>query len=200
MGERQIHRCQVGSQTLELPIVALNEHLAVALLITVDLGIGVLETAGRDLAVALAGRDVEVVCSVATMGIPVAIELSRSLGLDDYVIAHKTKKIHLADGEWEPVRSITTDQEQSLGFDRARFGAVAGKRVAVVDDVISTGGSIRAASNLIRRVGGEIVALGCLATEGEDWRSALGADADLVVSLGSLPLFAPGPTGFSPIS
>lgn len=200
MGARQFHQAQIGSQVLDLPVVALNDGLAVALLITVDLGVGVLERAGADLAALLSDRSVDVVCSVATMGIPVAIELTRALGLEEYVIAHKTRKIHLADGEWEPVRSITTDAEQSLGLDRARLGAIAGKQVVIVDDVISTGGSMQAATNLVRRVGGHVAALGCLATEGHAWRAALGADAELVVRLGSLPLFKPGASGFEPMS
>ena len=63
------------------------------------------------------------------------------MGLDRYVVLHKTPKIHLADAISEPVRSITTDAEQRLLFDRARIGDVKGKRVAIVDDVISTGAS-----------------------------------------------------------
>ena len=61
--------------------------------------------------------------------------------------------------------------------------------MAIVDDVISTGGSISAALRLVRRVGGVPVALGCMVTEGAEWRDALGDDAQLVVSLGAIPLF-----------
>jgi adenine/guanine phosphoribosyltransferase-like PRPP-binding protein len=179
----------VGSQSLGLPVVDLSESLSIALLISVDHGVRFSETAGAELASLLEDRGIEIVVSVATMGIPLAIETTRSLGLDDYVILHKTKKIHLADGEAEPVRSITTDQEQSLLFDKARLHAVRGRRVAIVDDVISTGGSICAALRLVRRVGGIPVALGCLVTEGSGWKEALGDDADRVVSLGKIPIF-----------
>ena len=105
-------------------------------------------------------RPVEVVASVATMGIPIAIEVTRTLGLDDYLILQKTPKIHLADAISEPVRSITTDSTQRLLFDRARLDAVVGRRVALVDDVVSTGASIKAALALLRRVGAEPVAVG----------------------------------------
>ena len=189
MTTSQTHRTEVGSQSLELPLVELADDLAVALLITVDHGVAFAARAGEELAALLVDRQIDVVVSVATMGIPLAIETTRALGLDDYVILHKTRKIHLADGEWEPVRSITTDAVQALGFDRARLGAVVGRRVAIIDDVISTGGSIVAATNLVRRVGGVPVALGCLVTEGDAWVHALGDDASLVCSLGSLPLF-----------
>ena len=179
----------VGSQSLGLPVVDLSESLSIALLISVDHGVKFSEVAGAELAALLEDRGIEIVVSVATMGIPLAIETTRALDLDDYVILHKTKKIHLADGEAEPVRSITTDQEQSLLFDKARLHAVRGRRVAIVDDVISTGGSICAALRLVRRVGGIPVALGCLVTEGSGWQDALGDDADLVVSLGKIPVF-----------
>jgi adenine/guanine phosphoribosyltransferase-like PRPP-binding protein len=184
-----VHRARIGSQELDLPIVPLSDGVAVALLITVDLGVGFAERAGRDLAELLAPAGVEVVASVATMGIPIAIEVCRALGLDDYVIFQKTPKIHLADALAEPLRSITTGVQQRLLFDQRRVGVVKGRKVALIDDVISTGGSVRAALNLLRRAEAEPVAIGVLATEGEEWRQAIGTDARLVRSLGTLPLF-----------
>lgn len=169
--------------------------LSIALLISVDHGVRFAETAGRELAAVLEPLRVEIVASVATMGIPLAIEVTRALGLDDYVILHKTPKIHLADAVDEPVRSITTDRDQRLLFDQARRRAVDGRRVAIVDDVVSTGGSSRAALNLIRRVGGEPVAFGALLTEGGLWRATLGEDVALLRTLGSIPLFRHQPDG-----
>ncbi|MGH9043781.1 MAG: phosphoribosyltransferase family protein [Acidimicrobiales bacterium] len=189
------YRVKVGSQDLEIPLVPIARDLTIALLISVDLGVAFAEVAGSELAGKLAPCDVEIVVSVATMGIPIAIEVTRALGMDDYVILHKTPKIHLGDAISEPVHSITTRAPQTLLFDRARLGAVRGRRVAVVDDVISTGGSTRAALNLMRRVGAKPVVVGALVTEGSQWRTHLGADADLVRSLGAIPLFRHGPQG-----
>jgi adenine/guanine phosphoribosyltransferase-like PRPP-binding protein len=185
----------VGSQALELPLVTLSDELTIALLISVDLGVAFAEVAGRELADLMRPADPEIVVSVATMGIPVAIEASRALGLDDYVILHKTPKIHLGETWSEPVTSITTDAAQRLRMDPARVHAVRGRRVAVVDDVISTGASTLAALRLVRRTGAEPVVIGTLMTEGSGWRSTLGPDAQLVRSLGSMPLFGPGPDG-----
>ena len=193
--EGSTYPAQVGSQALDLPIVPLSDGLAIALLITVDLGVSFAATAGAELAREVAPLAPEVVVSVATMGIPVAMEVTRALGLDDYVILHKTPKIHLADAYTEPVRSITTGTPQTLRLDRARVGAVRGRRVAIVDDVISTGASIHAALALVRRVGGDPVAVGVLVTEGSDWRRLLGDDAERVHALGSLPLFRRLPDG-----
>jgi adenine/guanine phosphoribosyltransferase-like PRPP-binding protein len=182
---------QVGSQKVDVPLVQLADDLVVALLISVDQGVRFAERAGVELAAELAPFAPEIVVSVATMGIPLAIEVTRALGFDDYVILHKTPKIHLADAIAEPVRSITTATEQRLLFDRARLGAVEGRRVAIVDDVISTGASSLAACALLRRVGAEPVVIGTLVTEGGGWRERLGADAALVRSLGAIPLFRP---------
>jgi adenine/guanine phosphoribosyltransferase-like PRPP-binding protein len=183
------YRATVGSQLVELPLVQVASEMSIALLICVDHGVRFAAQAGRELAEQLAPLDIEIVASVATMGIPLAIEVTRALGLDDYAILHKTPKIHLADAIDEPVRSITTDRDQRLLFDRARRHVVEGRRVAIVDDVISTGGSSRAALNLIRKVGGEPVAFGALLTEGGLWRTALREDAAMVHALGSIPLF-----------
>ena len=185
----------VGSQELDLPLVALSDELSIALLITVDLGVAFAGTAGRELAELMRPADPEIIVSVATMGIPLAIEASRALGLDDYVILHKTPKIHLGESYAEPVVSITTDGRQTLRLDPNRVDAVRGRRVAVVDDVISTGASLSSALRLVRRMDAEPVVIGTLMTEGGAWRSALGEDADLVRTLGSMPLFHPDASG-----
>ncbi len=175
--------------------MSLNAQLALALLITVDMGVEFMTTAGAELADILRPYDVDIVATVATMGIPLAVEVTRHLGLDQYVILHKTPKIHLADAVSETVRSITTDVEQRLLFDRARIKDVAGKRVAIVDDVISTGASTSTALRLLRGVGAQIVVIATLVTEASLWRTSLGDDALMVRSLGSIPVFRPDGSG-----
>ena len=194
MGERT-YSTEIGTQHVQLPVVSLNEQLALALLITVDMGVEFMSTAGRELADILRPYDVDIVATVATMGIPVVVEVTRHLGLDQYVILHKTPKIHLADAISEPVRSITTDADQRLLFDRARIKDVAGRRVALVDDVISTGASTGASLRLLRGVGAEVVVIGTLVTEASLWREALGDDAQMVRALGSIPVFRPDGSG-----
>ena len=180
---------QIGTQEVELPLVSLGSNLAIALMITVDLQVQFLDEAGRQLAEILRPLDVHVVVTIATMGIPGAISVAHGLGLDHYVVLHKTQKIHLETALAEPVRSITTVAEQRLLLDRARIPLLQGKRVAILDDVISTGASVSAALRLVRRAGGEVVGVGVLATEASQWRSALADDAVLVRALGALPLF-----------
>lgn len=191
----QFHRTQVGSQLLDLPIQAIGDDLAIALLITVDVPISVLHRAGAELGEQLIATTPDVVVTAATLGIPVASAVAPTLGHDEYVVLHKTPKIHLADGLTEELRSITTSGEQRLRLDPARRNLVSGRRVAFVDDVISTGGSAAAAVRLIRRAGGQVVAIGTLLTESSAWVETLGDDAELVLALGSIPVFRPDPTG-----
>ena len=124
--DARTYEVEVGSQRVHLPLVALSDQLTLALLITVDMGVQFMSQAGAELADVLRPYDVDIVATVATMGIPVAVEVTRHLGLDQYVILHKTPKIHLADAVSENVRSITTDAEQRLLFDRARIPDVDG--------------------------------------------------------------------------
>jgi len=193
MGDR--YRVQIGSQEVEVPLVPIGPGSAISLLMTIDHGVQFGETAGGDLAAAIADTRPDIVASAATLGIPVAIEVSRHLGLDDYLILQKTPKVHLGDALAEPLSSITTEATQRLLLDRRRIPAVAGKRVALVDDVIATGGSIAASARLLRAAGAEVVVIGAFLVEGAAWRSALGDDADLVRSLGSIPMFADDGTG-----
>lgn len=191
----QCYAVEIGTQSAELPLVSLSDELTLALLITVDMGVRFIEQAGRELADLLRAHDIDVVATVATMGIPVAIEVTRHLGLDEYVVLHKTPKIHLSDAISEPVRSITTAHEQRLLFDRARIDVVAGRRVAIVDDVVSTGASTGAALRLLRGLGADVVAIGALVTEASLWRDALGDDDHKVRALGQIPVFRPDGTG-----
>jgi adenine phosphoribosyltransferase len=183
------YRVEIGSQTVQLPLVELDEETAISLLMTIDRGVGFMERAGTDLAELVRGDEPEIVAGAATLGIPVAIEVSRALGLDDYLVLQKTPKIHLGDALAESLESITTTGDQRLLLDRARIGAVAGRRVVLVDDVIASGRSIQACLRLLRAAGATVVAIGVLLTEGAAWRRSLGDDAARVRSLGCIPGF-----------
>jgi adenine phosphoribosyltransferase len=183
------YRVAIGSQIIDLPLVPISADTAISLLMTIDRGVQFMARAGNELADLLRQHEPEIVASAATLGIPVAIEVSRALDLDDYLILQKTPKIHLADALAEPLVSITTAGRQDLLLDRARSSAVEGKRVALVDDVIATGGSMAASLRLLRAAGADVVAIGVLLVEGDDWRGQLGGDAGLVHQLGVIPGF-----------
>jgi adenine phosphoribosyltransferase len=172
-----------------LPIVPLNETLAIALLMVIDQGVVFGERVGAALAEAARPLAPDIVVGAATLGIPVAIEVTRALGLDDYVVLQKSPKIHLADAWRETVRSVTSGGVQTLMLDQRAVPRLAGRRVFVVDDVVSTGSSLAAMLRLVRRAGAEVVGVGVILTEGHDWTAVLGGDAGLVRGLGHIPVF-----------
>ena len=172
---------------VDLPIVAINDTLAISLLMNIDMGVRFGAHVGAGLARRLAPTSPDIVVGTATLGIPVAIEVSRALGLDRYVIIQKSPKIHLADALVDQVQSVTSSGQQRLLLDRAAMPLLAGKRVVVVDDVVATGSSLAAALRLVRQAGGIVVAIGVILTEAHAWRTVLGEDAGKVVSLGHIP-------------
>lgn len=190
MGNKmQVHPVMVGSQRVELPLVPLSDSVAVALMMTIDQGVSFAEQAGRELADHFRGHQVEIIAAPATLGIPVAVEVTRALDLDDYVILQKTRKTHLHNALSVELTSVTTKAAQRLLLDRRRVDVVRGRRVVLVDDVISSGGSINAAADLLTQAGAQLVGIGTLLTEGHRWRECLGSRADLVHALGTIPLF-----------
>ena len=180
---------QVGSQRITLPIVPVSDELSIALMIVIDHGVSFVDTAGAELAERFAGADVDIVVAPATLGIPIAIAVSRALGLDDYLILQKSRKVHLGDALEAPVHAITSTTSSALLLDRARLHAVQGKRVLFVDDVISTGSSVQAALALLESAGAEIAGIGSLLVEGEGWPEVLAPYEDRLVALGRIPVF-----------
>jgi len=183
------HPITIGGVETRLPLVALNEAVAIALLMVIDQGLAFGARAGSALADIARPLSPNIVVGAATLGIPVAMDVSRALGLDDYVILQKSPKIHLGDALKESVKSVTSHGVQTLMLDRRSVPLLDGRRVFVVDDVASTGSSLAAMLRLLRRAGAEIVGIGVILTEGHDWKSVLGADAGLVQGLAHIPVF-----------
>jgi adenine/guanine phosphoribosyltransferase-like PRPP-binding protein len=191
----------VAGRPVDLPIVAIKPDFAISLMMVIDLGVGFLDHAGRALAERLKPLRPEVIVAPATLGIPIAIEVSRALGLDQYVVLQKSPKIHLADALVEPITSITSKGEQRLLLDRRAVPLLAGKRAVVVDDVVASGSSLKGAIALARAAGAEVVGAGVVLTEAHEWQAELGADAGLVTGLGHIPQFAPDANGgWAPIA
>lgn len=183
------HTVDIAGDKVSLPIVRINDTLAISLLMVIDMGVKFGERTGAALAKRFAAGRPDIVVGSATLGIPVAIELSRHLGLDGYVILQKSPKIHLGDALVEQVESVTSKGPQRLLLDRQAIKLLKGKRVVIVDDVVATGSSMAAAVRLVRKAGGDIVGIGVILTEGHEWRGVLGADAKLVTGLGHIPQF-----------
>jgi adenine/guanine phosphoribosyltransferase-like PRPP-binding protein len=186
----QTYTVDIAGEPVTLPIVPINPQLAISLLMVIDMGLRFGERIGKALAAELRPLRPDIIFGAATLGIPVVIEVSRALGLDQYVIAQKSPKIHLADALVQDVRSVTSSGNQRLMLDRRAVPLLAHRRVAVVDDVVATGSSLAATLALARSAGADIVGAGVILTEGHEWEKTLGADAQLVRGLGHIPQFA----------
>ena len=115
--------------------------------------------------------------------IPLAHEMARQSGRNEYFLVRKKKKAYM-NGVFEAVdHSITTEGEQMLYMDGADAAKLRGKRVLILDDVISTGGSIAAVENLVEQAGGQVVARMAILAEGD------AAKRDDIIFLEPLPLF-----------
>jgi adenine phosphoribosyltransferase len=189
----------VAGFRLDLPIVPIREDFAISLMMVIDLGVRFGEHVGRALAERLRPLRPEVVVGAATLGIPIAIEVSRHLGLDRYVIIQKSPKLHLADARSETVVSITSRGEQRLLLDRAAEPLIAGRRIVLVDDVVATGGSLKGSLALVRAAGAEVAGVGVVLTEAHAWRGVLGPDAALVTGLAHIPQFRSAAGKWQPI-
>ena len=125
----------------------------------------------------------DVMITAESKGIPLICEMARLLGNERYVLARKGAKLYMKNVFSAEVRSITTDHKQTLYLDGADADYMRGKRVVIVDDVISTGESLRALEALVEKAGGNIVGRMAILAEGE------AADRSDIIYLEKLPLF-----------
>ena len=109
--------------------------------------------------------------------------MCRLSGKNRYALARKSVKLYMEDVIKVETRSITTNADQVLYLDGKDAEFMKGKRVLIVDDVISTGGSLLSLENLVNRVGGNIVGKMAILAEGE------AAKRDDIIFLETLPLF-----------
>ncbi len=179
----------VAGLDVALPIVKLNDELAISLMMVIDMGVRFGEHIGKELAKKLEDLKPDIVVGAATLGIPVAIEVTRALGLDRYVVLQKSPKIHLNNALIQKISSITSKGEQKLLLDREALPLLQGKRVVVVDDVVASGSSLKGSLELVRKAGGDVVGVGVILTEARDWQEIMGDDCSLIHSLGHIPQF-----------
>ena len=118
--------------------------------------------------------------------IPLVHEMARQSGRNKYFLVRKAPKLYM-DGVFEAVdRSITTEGEQKLYMDGADARKMKGKRILILDDVISTGGSLAAVESLVAQAGGNVVGRMAILAEGD------AARRDDILFLEKLPLFSAG--------
>ena len=125
----------------------------------------------------------DIMITAESKGIPLLYEMTRQAGMNDYVVARKGPKLYMQDIISTDVDSITTDHIQTLCIGKKEAEQMRGKKVLIVDDVISTGESLKSIEKLVNQVDGNIVGRMAVLAEGE------AADRDDITYLEKLPVF-----------
>lgn len=177
---KDTYTLEVAGITRELPIIKINDEISIASFVILgdtELVCG----AARELVEKL--PKVDILVTAEAKGIPLVFEMSRLLNMKRYIVARKSIKPYMNSPIVDEVVSITTQKKQILCMDKQDASHIKGKRVAIIDDVISTGESLLAMERLVESVGGIVTAKVTILAEG------VAADRDDIIFLEPLPLF-----------
>ena len=160
--------------TYEMKIAGLTRHLPLCR-ITDDLYIGAFVMLGdQEICVAGAAEllkrvpgEYDYLLTAETKGIPLVHEMARQTGAKTYFIARKEVKTYMPDAVGVELNSITTQHRQQLFLSGEDAAMIRGKRILLVDDVISTGESMRALETLVTKVGGIVAGRMAILAEGD---------------------------------
>ena len=128
-------------------------------------------------------QDCDVVITAESKGLQLAHAVARNLGQRYYAVARKSKKLYMQDGiEVDIESSITTGKEQKLYLSRHDVDLIKGKKVGIVDDVVSTGASLKGLEDIVRLAGGIVHKKAFVLAEGD------AANRDDVIFLNTIPI------------
>ena len=128
--------------------------------------------------------DCDVLITAESKGLQLTHCIARELGHRYYAVARKTKKLYMQDGiEITIQSSITTGKEQKLYLSKHDVDLIKGKKVGIVDDVVSTGASLEGLEELVEKAGGIVYKKAFVLAEAE------AADRTDVIYLASIPVF-----------
>lgn len=175
----EYYTLNVAGLTRQLPICPINDKLDIAAFIMFS---------DVELTVACAGEllkkvpDFDVILTAESKGIPLGYELSRQSG-KKYIVARKSVKLYMKNPVYVQVKSITTENTQTLYLDENDINYLKGKKVLIADDVISTGESLNSLVELVNKADGIVSCKSAVLAEGN------AADRDDIIFLEKLPLF-----------
>ncbi len=175
----EFYSLQVAGLQRDLPLCPVNEKLDIAAFVMFS---------DVELTIACATElltrvpEFDVLITAESKGIPLAYEMSRQSG-KKYILARKSVKLYMKRPVAVEVKSITTSKLQNLYLDVDDMEYLKGKRVLIVDDVISTGESLAALKQLVVKSEGNIVASAAVLAEGD------AAERTDIIFLEKLPLF-----------
>ena len=176
------HKMKIAGLDRALPLCRVNDELYIGAFVMFG---------DAELTVACAGEllkkapEYDYIITAEAKGIPLAHEMARQASDNYYFVVRKHPKLYMTGVFEVNVRSITTDADQKLYLDIKDAQLMKGKRILIVDDVISTGESLAAIETLVNKAGGEIVGKMTVLAEGD------AAKRDDIIYLEELPLFNP---------
>lgn len=175
----EFYEMQIAGCTRQLRKCAVNEQLEIGAFIMfsdVEVTIKSAEELLRKV------PEFDVLLTAECKGIPLAYEMARQ-SKKNYIVARKSIKLYMQDVVSVNVKSITTEAQQVLYLDGEKAELLKNKKVLIIDDVISTGESLRALEYLVQEAGGMIAGKAAVLAEGE---AAARKD---IIYLEKLPLF-----------
>ncbi len=174
------YEMKVAGLTRQLPLCRVSDTLYIGAFVIFG-DVELTEACARELLKIAPEHDILI--TAESKGIPLVYEMARQNGENKYLIARKAPKLYMKDVFSTEVNSITTAKTQILCIDGEDAALMRGKRVIIVDDVISTGESLKAVEKLVRKAGGQVVARMAILAEGD------AKDRDDILFLEKLPLF-----------
>ena len=175
-----VYKMKVAGVERDLPLCPISDTLNIGAFILFG-DVELTEKCAEALSAIAPEHDVMI--TAESKGIPLIHAMARILGENRYVLARKSVKLYMKNVLKCVTKSITTDAEQVLYIDGDDAEFMKGKKVLIVDDVISTGGSLLSLENLVSQAGGEIVGKMTILAEGD------ATERDDIIFLEKLPLF-----------
>lgn len=166
--------------TRKLPYVPIKDDLAYASFVVIG-DAQLIQASARELVARIGECDY--IITAEAKGIALAYEMSRLMNMDSFIVARKSMKSYMKDVISESVNSITTTGEQFLYLDAVDVEKIKGKKVCILDDVISTGESLAALERLVIKAGVTIVCKAAILAEGD------AAFREDITFIKKLPLF-----------
>lgn len=178
----KVHTVDIKGFKAELPVLPLPSGISIAFF-NLHGDSQLTEHCGKELAKEL--TDCEVLITAESKGLQLTHCVARELGQRYYAVARKTKKLYMQDGiEVAIESSITTGKEQKLYLSKHDVDLIKGKKVGIVDDVVSTGASLAGLEKLVEKAGGIIHKKAFVLAEAD------AADRTDVIYLATIPVFA----------
>ncbi|MGN1094935.1 MAG: phosphoribosyltransferase family protein [Eubacteriales bacterium] len=161
---QKTYELNVAGLKRELPLCPLSEELSIAAFVIFG-DVELTCACARDLLKIAPKHDIMI--TAESKGIPLLFEMARQSGENTYLIARKAPKLYMTNTFSCEVNSITTAKKQTLYIDGKDADLMRGKRVLIIDDVISTGDSLRAVEKLVKQAGGNVVGRMAILAEGD---------------------------------